>query len=293
MNEPQLSVLLPANSPQAVLDEARRIFAFHYPADAFAPVASLFGRATDLFAGRFPGYRRCNTEYHDLAHTVDTFLAVIRIIDGFNLGEGIFDEATAVRLLAASLFHDSGYIQKVWDTLGTGAKYTREHVTRSKEFVADNAAALGLSGEDVSVVSRYIDSTETAPLRKRDAGAPLAERTAAPLLGAADLVAQMSDRVYLEKLLFLYYEFREADINGYNTEYDVIRRTVEFYDIVRSRLEKDYGGVHLYARRHFKERFRVDRDLYGEAIESNLEYVRAIINDPKSNFRSKLKRTTG
>ncbi|MBN2354154.1 MAG: hypothetical protein JXD23_16415 [Spirochaetales bacterium] len=293
MNEPQLSVILPATSPQVVLNEAQRIFAFHYPADAFAPVSRLFGLAADLFEGRFPGYRRCNTEYHNLAHTVDTFLAVIRIVDGFNLTEGSFDATTAVRLLSAALFHDSGYIQKDWDTLGTGAKYTREHVTRSKEFIVENAAALGLSREDVSVISRYVDSTETAPILKRDSGASLAERTAAPLLGAADLVAQMSDRVYLEKLLFLYYEFREAEIDGYGTEYDVIRHTLEFYDVVNSRLEKDYGGVHLYTRRHFNERFDVDRDLYGEAIESNMEYVRAIMDDPKSNFRAKLKRTTG
>ena len=31
----------------------------------------------------------------------------------------------------------------------------------------------------------------------------------------ADLVGQMSDRAYLEKLLFLYYEFKEAGFPGY------------------------------------------------------------------------------
>jgi hypothetical protein len=293
VNETQLSTLLSANSPAAMLSEVKRLFLFHYPPEEYAPVDALAERAGDLFAGRFPGYRRCNTEYHNLGHTLDTFLAVMRIIDGFNLSDGLFDAREAARLLAAALFHDAGYIQKEGDTLGTGAKYTREHVARSKEFVAEQAAALALGAEDVAAISRYIDSTETAPLLKRDAGAPLAERTAAPLVGAADLVAQMSDRVYLEKLLFLYYEFREAGIGGYDTEFDVIRRTVEFYEIVRGRLDKDYGGVHRYAAHHFRERFGVDRNLYEEAIARNMEYVQTIIGDPRTNFRRKLKRSTG
>jgi hypothetical protein len=292
VNEPQLSVLLPTNSPVAVYAEVKRLFLFHYEAPAAASLETLFSRTEDLFAGRFPGFRHCNTEFHNFAHTTDTFLTVMRIIDGYNLTGKPFPATTARCLLAAALFHDAGYLQQDWDTLGTGAKYTREHVSRSKEFVAANGVALGLSAPETADICLAIDSTEQVRTLKSDSGAPLGERMAASLLGAADLVAQLADRVYLEKLLFLYYEFREAGIAGYETEFDIIRRTLDFYELVRSRLEKEFGGVHHYAIAHFRERFGIDRDLYAEAIERNLEFVRAIIADEQTNFRSKLKRST-
>jgi hypothetical protein len=275
-----------------VFSEVKKTFLFHYSPQYFEPVERHYSRVEGLFDGRFPGYRRCNTEYHDFRHTVDTFLAVMRICDGFNLAEGPFPAATASRLLSAALFHDTGYIQKAWDTLGTGAKYTREHVTRGKEFTVENAAQLGLSEEELVEINRYIDSTGHTQALKSDSGAPLAERMAVSLVGAADLIAQMSDRVYLEKLLFLYYEFREAGIEGYETEYDIIRKTVDFHHLVKERLEKEYNGVHRYAARHFRERFGVAGDLYQEAIEHNIAYVRRIMDDHHSNFRNKLKRVS-
>ena len=51
-------------------------------------------------------------------------------------------------------------------------------------------------------------------------------------------------------------------------------------------------GVHHYVTRHFQERFGVAKDLYQEAIEHNISYVRKIMDDHHSNFRSKLKRVS-
>ncbi len=292
MNSQQLSLLLPTYTPAVVFTEVKKTFLFHYKPKQFESVERHYSRVESLFDGRFPGYRRCNTEYHNFPHTVDTFLAVMRICDGFNLVEGPFPAVAAARLLSAALFHDTGYIQKTWDTLGTGAKYTQEHVARGKEFTAENAAQLGLTEEDLAEINSYIDSTGHTPSLKSDCGAPLQERMAFSLLGAADLIAQMSDRIYLEKLLFLYYEFREAGIQGYETEFDIIRKTVDFYHLSMERLEKDFNGVHHYVTRHFQERFGVAKDLYQEAIEHNISYVRKIMDDHHSNFRSKLKRVS-
>jgi hypothetical protein len=292
VNGHQLSVLLPTSSPAVIFSEAKKTFTFHYPAESFSPVERHYGRTGDLFAGRFPGYRHCNTEFHNFSHTVDTFLAVMRLCDGFNLVEGPFPPETCSRLLSAALFHDAGYIQKAWDTLGTGAKYTREHIIRGKEFIVENSSLLGLADEDLVEINRYIDSTGLSQALKSDSGAPLAERMAFSLLGAADLIAQMSDRIYLEKLLFLYYEFREAGIQGYETEFDIIRKTVDFYHLSMERLEKDFNGVHHYVTRHFQERFGIAKDLYQEAIDHNIAYVRKIMEDHHSNFRTKLKRVS-
>jgi hypothetical protein len=43
------------------------------------------------------------------------------------------------------------------------------------------------------------------------------------IVGAADLMAQMADRTYLETLLLMYYEFREAKLGDCESEVETIR----------------------------------------------------------------------
>jgi hypothetical protein len=272
--------------------EVERLFTTHYPASAYRIIEHHYHLIDDLFQGRYQGYRNCNTEYHDFSHSIDTFLAVMRFVDGYNLTNAPFGQQTASRLLSSALFHDTGYIQRDWDTFGTGAKYTREHVLRSKEFVRENRSILELSAEAVEEINHYIDSTGLTPNVRTDTEAPARDQMASALLGAADIVAQMADRMYLEKLLFLYYEFREAGIHGYETEFDIIRKTVEFYRAARDRLETEYMGVHHCAIAHFKNSFGIENDLYIEAIERNINYVHKIMEDSGSNFRAKLHRMT-
>ena len=51
------------------------------------------------------------------------------------------------------------------------------------------------------------------------------------MLGAADLMAQLADPRYLEKLQFLYREFRESGMGNYESELDIFQNAVFFYDI--------------------------------------------------------------
>ena len=50
------------------------------------------------------------------------------------------------------------------------------------------------------------------------------------MLGTADLLGQMADRIYIEKLLFLFREYQEGNIVGYNNELDLLKNTANFYD---------------------------------------------------------------
>ena len=100
----------------------------------------------------------------------------------------------------------------------------------------------------------------------------------------------MADRAYLEKLLFLYYEFREAGIEGYNTEFDILRKTLDFYEITQTRLETTLKGSYLYAAVHFAVRRGINYNLYMEAIERHMNYLKKILSDETTNFRHKLKR---
>lgn len=288
----QLSQLIDNSDPKNVIREVFRIFSCHYPKKYFPPVRKCFRLALKLFQGRFTGYQACNTEYHNLSHTLDALLCATRILDGYNIVEGVIPASVAVNLMRAALLHDCGYIQEDWDTEGTGAKYTSNHVERSVDFLMKHKSILGITDSDGEQMSWIIKSTGISVNMDSIPFSSPEGKIAGTILGTADLLGQMADRVYLEKLLFLYYEFREAGIRGFNTEYDIIRKTVDFYEVTRKKFEDDYMQMYQYVKYHFKERFDIDRNLYVEAIDRHIAYLRKIIADDTSNFRHKLKRAT-
>ena len=130
----QISELVGMEDPHSVLDEVEHIVFTIFPEFDFEPVNRAFGDVVKLFRGEYPGYRKCNTEYHDLKHTTDAMLAMMRLTHGAILrGEALCQKHVTLGLLS-SLFHDTGYIQTSDDDLGTGAKYTLVHIQRSIEF---------------------------------------------------------------------------------------------------------------------------------------------------------------
>ena len=293
MNKPdegQLAILVDQSRPEAVFAEAERIFLFWGKVSDFEQVERCFSLVRALYHGNFPGYQACNTDYHNLSHTMDILLATARLMDGKALLEGSWQADLSRDLYMAALLHDAGYIQELDDSEGTGAKYTRDHVKRSAAFTRDNAQSLGLSADQIRRIPLLIACTDLCHL-PWDLGFPSEdEAMAGALLGSADLLGQMGDRAYLEKLLFLYYEFREAGFPGYQTEFDILRNTLGFYSTTRVRLDKGLGGLSRYAQEHFSQRFGTDRDLYMESIEHQMAYLRSILADSSTNFRKKLRR---
>jgi hypothetical protein len=290
MEELQLAQLVDHSDPKAILDEVKKIYLAYYSEKSFWRVEHVFGLIILLFEGNYSGYLACNTEYHNLYHTLDAFLATSRLIDGKNISETRFDESMAVRLLIGVLLHDTGYIQEEFDLNGTGAKYTKYHEERSIGFVRRNGPDFTLSSEDIEDICVFISCTGLTakwaeiPFRSED------QAKAGALLATADLIGQMSDRKYLEKLLFLYYEFREAGIAGFNTEFDILRKTLDFYQGTRNRLDSTLLSSYHYAQIHFSKRYSLDTNLYIESIERQMDYLKTIISDEKTNFRHKLKR---
>jgi len=109
-------------------------------------------------------------------------------------------------------------------------------------------------------------------------------------LGAADLLAQMSDRKYLEKLLFLYYEFKEGKVSGYESEVDLLRKTLGFYDLVAERLETMLDATDRFIIPHLASRWDIHVNLYQEAIQKQKSYLYKILAIPDSDPRDKLRR---
>jgi hypothetical protein len=111
------------------------------------------------------------------------------------------------------------------------------------------------------------------------------DRKLGHLIGTGDLIAQMSDRCYLEKCRDrLYPEFvlggiaMPSDSSGktsvkYSSGLDVLRQTPGFIEEVRrSRLDGEFGSAYSYLESLFN-----GRNPYMEAIEANLSYLAEVL----------------
>ena len=290
MNELQLSRMVNMENPQSVFDEVRVIALMMFPEFDFNSVDRVFKDTVRLFRGEYPGYRKCTTEYHDLKHTTDAFLAMARLMHGVVIGgENLTREQVNLGLICA-LMHDTGYIQSLEDEVGTGAKYTRIDTRRSIGFMDKYIAESGFSSEDFK---NYPDILRCTGLDTRVSEIRFKWRETALLgkiLGTADLLGQMADRTYLEKLLFLFYEFREGGIMGYDTELDLLKKTTDFYAMAKKRLAGELGSMNEYMRYHFKLCWNLDRDVYMEAIENHMNYLTFILEKHEKDYRDYLKR---
>jgi hypothetical protein len=122
------------------------------------------------------------------------------------------------------------------------------------------------------------------------------DRLLGHMVGTADLIGQMSDRMYLEKCReFLYQEFvqgsiaRETlpdgrEIVRYTSAEDLIYKTPGFYEYVaRDRINRKLGAADRYAEAHFD-----GPSLYQAEIDANFRFLREAIERADLN---RLRRT--
>lgn len=241
-----------------------------------------------MFAGDYPGYRACNTPYHDLSHTLSVLLAAARLAHGVHLGSTPLTDREYLLVVLAALFHDIGFIQDEEDTQGTGAKLIRTHVQRSIAFMRAYLGDKGLTADELTACEHMILCTELSTEIEEIPFPSDREKTLGRILGAADLLGQMADEVYVEKLVNLYKEFVEGGVNDFTSEYDLLRKTTGFYKFMRFRLEHHLGGVHSRMEAHFSRRHGIERDIYQEAISANLSHLEDIIREYGEDFRKGL-----
>jgi hypothetical protein len=286
----KLHDLVKTDLPEAVLGEVHAIFRLISPAVDTNPVASAFNMVTQVFNGHHPAYRACNTYYHDLHHTTDAFLAMGRLIHGAFLNAQGFDERRMITSLIASLFHDTGYIQERHDTEGTGAKYSLEHVARSMAFMKWHGSEFGLTEREREEGSKIIAYTDMSRELPATASLQPSIELLGRLLNAADLMGQMADRAYLEKLLFLYHEYKEGKVGDYLSEMDLLRKTVGFYGYVENRLKPVSENANRFMTSHFASRWGIHKNLYSYSIGEQREYLFKILAIPGADPRDQLHR---
>lgn len=286
----QLSQIVDSSRADLVLMEVKAILSMIPDPIDVNPVVSVHNDVIRIFAGEYPGYRACNTVYHDLEHTLETFLALARLMHGAHVsGIGVTPETMVLGLVTA-LLHDIGYIQHASDQVGTGAKYTHVHISRGADFMESYLPSKGFSLTDTAVCRKMILYTDpvadirSIPLRSSE------HVMVGKMLAVADLLGQMASRVYLEKLLLLYCEFEEAFISDFEDEKDLLRKTLAYFDATREKVRTELDGVDRYSRPHFRARWDIDHDLYAEGIERNVIYLQQILDDPEENYHKFLRR---
>ena len=278
----------------AVNTEINRIYGHLYPGQETRQLDQAFRDATSLYQGKYPGYRGCDTPYHDIQHVLDVTLAMARLIDGYECG-GIGVErldAPLFRLgVVVALFHDCGYLLKLDDTEhGNGGEVTLTHVSRGADFLRQYLPGIGM-GDVADVAARLIHFTgfET-PVAKIDVPT-LRHKLLGNLLGSADIIAQMSDRCYLEKCRDrLYPEFvaggvttkhtGSGEVVVFSSPEDLVIKTPQFYRTASRRLDSELGGAYRYAKEHFG-----GNNLYMDAVKQNVRFAERIGQDGKVELR--------
>ena len=250
------------SSTASVRAAVEALFNTLYPRHAFDPVWLGFHDFERMFCGHHPDYFGVDTTYHDIQHTLDMTLAMARLVAGHEQSAEAKDRLGAERAmlgLITSLFHDAGYLRHRRDDAGTknGAEFTLSHVSRSARFLGQYLPTIGLP--QYGPVARQIvhfTGYEIA-LDKLELDDPR-DGTLGHLLGTADLIAQMSDRCYLEKCRDrLFPEFvlggvaiedsdRETLVR-YRSGKDLLRQTLQFYqESAKRRLEHSFNKSYRY-----------------------------------------------
>lgn len=242
-----------------------------------------------LFRGYYPGFRPCNTNYHDLKHTMLVLLAMARLIHGASLQVKFTDKEINLGLISA-LMHDTGYIQTVDDNSGSGAKYTLIHIKRSVMFVQDYYANEKYFQDDLFDFHDILYCTGMSTVIENIKFSSPNIEIMGKILGTADLLGQMADRLYLEKLIPLFHEFEEGKVTGFDSELDLLRKTTNFYNMTKIRLENNLGNVNRYMVNHFRERWNIERNIYNESIENNINYLKFILKSSQKNLHVCLRR---
>lgn len=189
---------------------------------------------------------RSDALYHNVEHTVLVALVGQEILRGKHIREGGVSADDWMHFMISLVCHDIGYVKGVCQqdrdgqyatgmngmtvTLAPGstdAGLTPYHVDRGKLFVEERFGGHKLI--DAEVIKRNIELTRF-PVPKEEDHQDTVNYPG--LLRASDLIGQLSDPRYLQKISALFYEFEETGVNkalGYRHPGDLRRNYPKFY----------------------------------------------------------------
>ncbi len=270
-------------TPKNILKHIEKVHNENYGDHDISVIERVFNDVVDLFNGKRKGYQKCDAEYHNLYHTMQTVPPFIEIIDGWNKSESIprispdFFQFGMVGVL----LHDTGYIKEEGDNEGTGAKYTFTHMQRSIDFASVYLKEIGIPGKNIPYILNIIRCTGVAldiNIRFHNDE----ERIAGYALGTADLLGQMSAVDYIDNLPTLYKEFAESyKFEGvekllgkgstlFKNADELIRSTPKFYEEIALERFKIMGDLQQYVKYHYDGQ----KNPYMDNIEKNIRKIK-------------------
>jgi HD superfamily phosphodiesterase len=208
--------LLPIDSHRASVAALEQLCRDLFPEQA-AILNSLVADAAALYRGESPLWQRCQVAYHNIEHVCAVTTVALQIYAGECCQRQLVAQLDQLKVLTvAALLHDSGYLKSRSDShQGSGGQYTFEHVERSKRLAHEYLATrLDWSIEQRQAVVILIGATKIIAEPADDGGQQIVLAAdfvnLVAMLASADLLAQVADKHYLEKLPLLYAEFAEA-----------------------------------------------------------------------------------
>jgi hypothetical protein len=272
--------------PVSVADALEAIYLDLFPDARVGMLRTAVNHVSQLYRGEHPAFAPCDTGYHDLQHIMDVTLASARLMDGYErsqkAGAGPGEELFIFGILLA-LFHDSGYLRKRGsEDDRKGAEFTLVHVSRSAELLKNYMQEVGM-GKLAEIAAQVVHFTGyEVPVERIQV--PPAYRAIGNLVASADILAQMSDRCYLEKCYDrLYTEFvlagiaRGNDAQGnekvlFSSPQDLVIKTPGFYKTAKKRMEGALQGAYRFVEKHFN-----GQNLYLEEVEKNIQFAEYMI----------------
>ena len=193
--------------------------------------------------------------YHNVEHTILVTLVGQEVVRGKHIRDGGVSPEDWLHFIISLLCHDIGYVKGVCRDDGGGFYATGEdgervrlapgasdagltpyHVDRAKLFVEERFGGHRLI--DAEVIKRNIELTRFPVPSAEDHQETLSY---AGMVRASDLIGQLSDPRYLNKISALFYEFEETGMNkhlNYRHPGDLRRNYPKFY----------WSGVYPYVK---------------------------------------------
>ncbi|MDP3696112.1 MAG: hypothetical protein Q8R42_08370 [Desulfocapsaceae bacterium] len=279
MNHQQLTRIFESGATDDPLDEIIALVTLVQPSFDPLLLRQLHHDTARLFAGTYPGFRASNTQYHNLKHTYSVALATARLLHGLTCAH---HHDISIQIITQALycayFHDTGLLMRTSDQGLSGAIYTQNHEERSIAVMTQYLESSNLTQtfiQDCAAVIRCTDLT----LDPEDIAFPSsASKLAGYILGSADILAQMADRCYLERLPFLFQEHKEGGLKAHDSAMELMQDTTSFYhNIITIRLEKTFTNTAQAMQAHFHTRWQINDNLYYTNIGNNLGYLSKIL----------------
>jgi hypothetical protein len=161
---------------------------------------------------------------------------------------------------------------------------TLTHVSRGAHFLQHYLPKIGM-GHVADIAAELIHFTGYEVAVANISMPSPVHRLLGTMLGSADIIAQMADRCYLEKCRDrLYPEFvlgglatkrtPEGDPQViYASGLDLVKKTPDFFQVARRRLDVDLEASHNFANKHFG-----GQNLYLDEVEKNVRFAETIRN---------------